>query len=251
MPTPGLLDSLNNILHLSNAEGRFMLSYYVRKYEAPAHLGGPGASGVEPPHALFRLGIAQYLMSKVGKVIDNKESDELGLNPEARRVLGEVWERHPSTQAWFDDGLLDGEQEDEDDDGSYDNGPCELRMDDGAVADGGHITPGFGLDIPSDDIGVNGSVEHVEDIDVNPASPSTSQRSSKSSRSARKPSPPIGGLNPLEKALLARACNISVETVEAYWDNMRWKTRAWGAMKAWCTAQDRKRIARAKTEGRW
>lgn len=266
MPTPGLLDRLNNILHLTNAEGRFMLSYYVRKYEGPAHLGGPGSvggqggqgigiqgnAGIEPPHALFRLGIAQYLMSKVGKVIDNKESDELGLNPEARRVLGEVWERHPSTQEWFDGGLLDEDDEvdREDDEGPSGVGDDEIMVD---------SDPDFV--IHGDRGSVDGSAEHVEDIDVDidpptsqpsnndPASPPSSQRSSTTPRPTRNPT--IGGLNPVEKALLARACNISVETVEAYWDDMRWKTRAWGAMKSWCTAQDKIRIARVKGEVRW
>lgn len=240
MPTPGLLDALNNILHLTNAEARFMLSYYVRKYEAPLYLHGSGGEG-EAPHALFRLGVAQYLMSRVGKVIDNKESDELGLNPEARRVLGEVWERHPSTGAWFDEGILreGGATEPDGYGGGYD------AMYTGRDSEGDDLTS------QTEHRGIDDS--HPPSESESTADTTTSPVHSPQPRSSLYPKPKdvIGGLNPLEKSLLARACNISVETVEAYWDDMRWKTRGWGAMKAWCTAKDKVRIAKAKAEGRW
>jgi len=235
MPTPGLLDSLNNIVHLTNAEARFMLSYYVRKYEGPVGQAANGSGGA--PHALFRLGIAQYLMSRVGKVVDHKESDALGLNPEARRVLGEVWEQHPSTRAWFDEGLVGGEGggRDEFEAGDYEGADNNLDAEPDLVM--------------SED-------DDVDDVENGTASPSTPYRRRSNSNSSRvnhtpTPTRTTDGLNPLEKALLARACNVSVETVDAYWDDMRWKTRGWGAMKAWCTAQDKMRIARVKAEGRW
>lgn len=215
-----------------------MLSYYVRKYEGPVGLRGTqGTNGMdrtEPPHALFRLGIAQYLMSRVGKVVDHKESDGLGLNPEARRVLGDVWEQHPSTRGWFDEGLVGGG-------GRQGDYPDEFEAED--------------YDWGSNDGGENrlDADLAMSDAEDGSASPSTPYRrsNSNSSRGKRTPTRTTDGLNPLEKALLARACNISIDTVDAYWDDMRWKTRGWGAMKAWCTAQDKMRIAKVKAEGRW
>lgn len=222
MPTPGLLDSLNTIVHLTNAEARFTLSYYVRKYEAPTHLSlHPRSSGTEPPHALFRLGIAQHLMAQVGKAVDNKESDELGLNPEARRVLGEVWADHPGTRG---DGLLLGSGGEGGEDGWKAPRVGDMSWDEG-----------LGSDVAMSDGGVA-------------SGPSTPCRRG---RGLRGSTTGAAGLNPLEKALLARACSVSVETVDAYWEDMRWKTRGWGAMRAWCTAQDKMKIARVKAEGRW
>jgi len=235
MPTPGLLDSLNNIVHLTNAEARFTLSYYVRKYEAPTHLSLHPRSGssetdaeTEPPHALFRLGIAQHLMSQVGKAVDNKESDDLGLNPEARRVLGEVWEEHPGTQAWGEGGLLSGSGREGGEDGWEAARAGDVSWDEGS-----------GSDVAMSEGGDRSSVA---------SGPSTPYRNG---RGLRGSTTGAAGLNPLEKALLARACNVSVETVDTYWDDMRWKTRGWGAMRAWCAAQDKIRIARVKAEGRW
>lgn len=219
MPTPGLLDSLNRILHLHNAEARFTLSYYVRKYDIPAHLAQSCAGSVtdEPPHALFRLGIAQYVMSKVGKVIDHKEHDELGLNPEARKVLGEVWEAHPSTQAWFDDDFLE-------------NDSPQATFHDSRDEDG--------------------DVVFVTGTSTSPSN-SDAPRGNDAQSDSPNPNKFKGGLNPLEKRILARACNISDETIDAYWEDMREKTKAWGAMKAWCMARSAEKVRRAKAEGRW
>jgi len=236
-----------------------MLSYYVRKFDTPAEFGGHNAGAgaamvggdvsgqqkVEPPHALFRLGIAQYLWSKVGKVIDNKEVDELGLNPEARRLFGEVWERHPSTAAWW----------------------------------AGTDTTGTGKGKPAPTTGDTTAAEEEEDLyahasdfsstasqsDTSDPDDTPTQRDRKRSRRAaranrrrkiqesekRKRESGIGGLNPMEKIILARATNVGVETVDAYWDDMREKTKAWGAMKMWCGAMEKRMVRKAWVEGRW
>ncbi|KAK5069795.1 hypothetical protein LTR64_008022 [Lithohypha guttulata] len=218
-PTPGLLDSINRILQLYNHEARFTLSYYTRKYGTPAHLSGPYRRRPEdePPHALFRLGIAQWLMSQVDTIIEHKERDELGLNPEARKLLGAVWEAHPSMQAWFEDVSMDEvDYLQELVDANNYKSASDVEMTD---SDGGE-----GLSSP---------------------------------RSPKKPDPRVkklvvrGGLNPMEKMLLARACSIPVDAVEAYWDQMREKTKAWAATKAWCRARSAEKVARAKREGRW
>ena len=39
--------------------------------------------------------------------------------------------------------------------------------------------------------------------------------------------------------------------VDAYWDDMREKTRAWGAMKMWCEAMEKRMIRKVRVEGRW
>ncbi|KAJ9651404.1 hypothetical protein H2198_009319 [Neophaeococcomyces mojaviensis] len=254
MPTPGLLDALNNILHLYNAEGRFLLSYYVRKFETPPEFGGNAAQAapggnvmsgqpkVEPPHALFRLGIAQYLWGKVGKVIDNKEVDELGLNPEARRLFGEVWERHPSTAAWWSDSLLTNATTDV---------KNSTKTGDDKEEDPYAHSSDFETDISAAD---------ESDANDTPAT-LTNKRARRAARVGRrrkiqevekkKRERALGGLNPMEKVILARATNVSVETVEVYWDDMREKTKAWGAMKMWCEAQEKRMIRKAKVEGRW
>lgn len=240
MPTPGLLDAFNNILHLYNAEARNLLSYYVHKYDTPAELGGRPVSPagsftgtscrrVEPPHALFRLGISQYLQSKVGKMVDSKHTDELGLTPEARRVLGAVWERHPSTNAWFDDDLADGSTSATQLKGNLGTNEPSSSSSSMTSYQGGNDTSDADTDM----------------TDVQSVTTDTKPRGGRNLHKFHL------GLNPIEKTLLARACNISVETVEAYWDDMREKTRAWGAMKSWCEVQTRRKINQAKREGRW
>lgn len=229
-PPPGYLVSINRILQLYNAEARFLLSYYVRKYDTPFELGGggPGGGGAlrmggqaksEPPHALFRLGIAQYLMTKAERIVEHKELDELGLTPEARSILKSVWDEHPSMWTHFEDNFLEDEESDSED---------EDMIVDGEDGDG-------------DVIWVTDTPDGAE------------VRPTKKSYVPKKPDPQHvgGGLNPMEKTLLARACNISVDTVDAYWDMMRDKTKAWAAMKLWCRARSKEKIARAKAERRW
>lgn len=226
-PTPGLIDCLNEILFICNAEAKGMLRYYVNKYERLMPADTSGRYRQEPPHALFRLGIAQYIMSKYGKMIEHKERDELGLTPEARNLLNGVWEAHPSMQTHFEDTTLDDiagleqkVQHEIDEDGDldeyyYDEDEDELRE---------SVEEMFRQD---SHYGVGGPVR-------------------------AKPRPKVvGGLNILEKTLLARACNIDIDTVDAYWDNMRESTTAWAAMKAWCNARSAERVAAAKQNGSW
>ena len=214
MPTPGYLDHLNEILHLKNAQARFLLSYYVRKYDTPQHLGGMAGRladpSKEPPHALFRLGIAQYVMSRTEGIVQHRENDALGLTPEARNVLGSVWEEHPSTQTFFDDEL-------------------------GAPTAEEAITEGDDGD--ADEDGNETAAARHRRLEA--------MRAKKEYYGVR------DGLNPLEKVLLARACNVSVDTVEAYWEDMRDKTKAWNAMQLWCRARSAEKVRLAKIEGRW
>lgn len=280
MPTRTILDAFNTIIHLYNAEGRNLLSYYVRKYGDPVDSvqGAPslnhndsfsssfssastltaGSGYVNknnnrngPPHALFRLGISQYLHSRIGNIIDTKEVDELGLTPETRRILGEVWEQYPSINARFAD-----DTDDESDDEKENLGRTYART-------------GFRRSSsPSPHPSAAGTTtttlpdyDSDMDIDTQSTTSSTPTVSSSHTNTAEDIGPTYAarrnlhkhhlGLNPIERQLLARACNVSVETVEAYWDVMREKTRAWGGMMLWCRVKSKERIERAKREGRW
>lgn len=63
--------------------------------------------------------------------------------------------------------------------------------------------------------------------------------------------PVKGGLNPLEKILLARACVTTTGIVDAYWDGVRAKMFAWAAMKQWCKARSLEKIIMAKKDRCW
>lgn len=232
MPSIEYLEHVDRILHLYNAEARVMLSYFVRKYDTPFELGGggPGGGGAlrmggqaknEPPHALFRLGIAQYLTCKAEQIVEDKEADELGLTPEARSILRSVWNEHQSIWTHFEDNFLEDEASDDEDEDMI----VEEEDDD-------------------EDLDVTWVTDTPDGADVRPA---------KKRFTHNEPDPKhvAGGLNPMEKKLLSRACNISVETIDAYWDLMRDKTKAWAAVQLWCRARNMERVARVKAEGRW
>lgn len=61
----------------------------------------------------------------------------------------------------------------------------------------------------------------------------------------------VDPLNVFEKTLLARACNVSIETIDAFWTDMTRRRKGWIALKRWCEAADGQIVREAKRQGWW
>lgn len=226
---------------------------------------------MEPPHALFRLGITRYLDSRVEDVV--LLTDDYGFGPEEKDFLRSVFEQVGVTEAgvravrgaWRvgDEGGRDGDDvdgEDEDGAGSLDPGN-ELSDEEYIAAWGFDVINGKlgdrATDVDGGDRGIwnghgNGNGDVLDSFPRPPGRAPEAKRPSTIAEDLIAGRAYVEtGLNVAEKEILARAVEADIDVIEEFWEDMRTKRRAWGALKGWCRMMEGRRVSIAKANGTW